>query len=510
MNFKKDIFISYAHIDDEVFGAAQEGWITRFHRSLEVRLSQLMGAKPRIWRDPKLQGNDYFGDEIVDQFPEVALILSIVSPRYVKSEWCIREIETFAKVASEHGGLRVNNKSRIFKIIKTHVPFEEHPDDMKDLLGYEFFKMDSETGRAREYSPIYGEESERSYWMKLDDVAHDIAAILEELAKANPAPASPQPSANTPATLDEDKEVVFLAESSSDLSEERDLIKRELQGQGYEVVPNQPMPYIKTDAERLIKQWLDKSMMSIHMVGKHYGFIPEGSDKSIIHLQNEWAAEQSRLSQLNRLIWLPSGHPEIDTDDAKLLRSFRSLLQTDGDAQSGADLFETPLEDLKFAIIDKLKALEKQRKAKEVSQESSSLEEPETVYLICDQRDLEDTLTVEDFLFDSGYEVLIPAFDGDEMQLRSDHQENLKLCDATLIYFGAGNELWMRSKQRDLLKIAGYGRQKPLKAKGIYIGEQNAAKADRIRSRDSVVINGLQGFNPDLMLPFVNRIKSIS
>jgi hypothetical protein len=34
MKFKKDIFISYAHIDDEALIEGESGWITEFHRSL--------------------------------------------------------------------------------------------------------------------------------------------------------------------------------------------------------------------------------------------------------------------------------------------------------------------------------------------------------------------------------------------------------------------------------------------------------------------------------------------
>ena len=39
-----------------------------------------------IWRDPKLQGNDYFSDKLVGTLPKAAVLVSIVSPRYVKSE----------------------------------------------------------------------------------------------------------------------------------------------------------------------------------------------------------------------------------------------------------------------------------------------------------------------------------------------------------------------------------------------------------------------------------------
>jgi hypothetical protein len=30
------------------------------HRALKIRLAQLLGEDPAIWRDPKLQGNDDF------------------------------------------------------------------------------------------------------------------------------------------------------------------------------------------------------------------------------------------------------------------------------------------------------------------------------------------------------------------------------------------------------------------------------------------------------------------
>ena len=145
MQFEKDILISYAHIDDEALVDGDKGWIDNFHRSLEVRLAQLLGAKPKIWRDPKLQGNDYFGDEIVDQFPNIALLISIISPRYIKSEWCVREVEEFIKACQQNIGIRVKNKSRIFKVIKTPIGLDEHPEPIKGLLGYDFFNIDPQT-----------------------------------------------------------------------------------------------------------------------------------------------------------------------------------------------------------------------------------------------------------------------------------------------------------------------------------------------------------------------------
>ena len=109
MRFKKHLFISYAHLDNQILSSEEEGWISRFHASLESLLSMRLGGKARIWRDTKLTGNDIFGDEIVDQFPETALLVSIISPRYLRSEWCTKEAREFVEAASDTGGVTVGN-----------------------------------------------------------------------------------------------------------------------------------------------------------------------------------------------------------------------------------------------------------------------------------------------------------------------------------------------------------------------------------------------------------------
>ena len=63
MEFENDVFVSYAHIDDQALVEGQKGWIANLHRALEIRLAQLLGKQPKIWRDLKLSGNDVFSEE---------------------------------------------------------------------------------------------------------------------------------------------------------------------------------------------------------------------------------------------------------------------------------------------------------------------------------------------------------------------------------------------------------------------------------------------------------------
>ena len=99
MKFADDVFISYAHLDNQAVVEGQPGWISRFDRALKIRLGQLLGREPRIWRDPKLQGNDFFADTLVERLPEVAALVAVLSPRYANSDWCRREMSTFQAAA---------------------------------------------------------------------------------------------------------------------------------------------------------------------------------------------------------------------------------------------------------------------------------------------------------------------------------------------------------------------------------------------------------------------------
>ena len=126
----------------------QTGWIAALHRALQVKLAHsCLEGRRTIWRDPKLQGNDVFADKLVDRLPRVAVLVSVLSPRYVKSEWCLRELNEFVRVTE---GARIGDKLRVFKVVKTPIQRDQTPPLLQPVLGYEFFTVDSQSGRERE------------------------------------------------------------------------------------------------------------------------------------------------------------------------------------------------------------------------------------------------------------------------------------------------------------------------------------------------------------------------
>jgi hypothetical protein len=160
--FEGDAFISYAHLDNVELVEGRKGWVANLHRALEVRLAQLLGKESRIWWDPKLQGNDVYAFTLIDQLKRVAALVAVISPRYVRSDWGRKELAEFCKAAGEQGGLRVHDKARIFKVLKTPVP--SISSRRRGPPRIQFFKVDPPRGKyavdgssGRKPSAISGE-----------------------------------------------------------------------------------------------------------------------------------------------------------------------------------------------------------------------------------------------------------------------------------------------------------------------------------------------------------------
>ena len=492
--FEHDFFISYAHLDDQSLIEGEPGWVARLHRLLEIRVGQLRGEKPKIWRDPKLQGNDYFGDRLLEALPKVAALVSVLSPRYVHSEWCTRELSEFARASQSSGGVRVADKSRIFKVVKTPVPPEQHPHEVQPLLGYEFFVVDPQSGRPRELFQAYGPDAERAFLAKLDDLAYDIAKLLEMLDNGNGSGAAARPAAASKGT-------VYLAETSYDLREEREAIRRDLVRNGYQVLPDQPLPVVAPELAAVVREQIARSSLAIHLIGKTYGVVPDGASRSHVVLQQELAAERSTASGLARLIWMAPG---LEVEDERQ-RDFVQHLLTSPDVHAYAELLEVPLEVLKTTIHSQL---ERPAAAKAVKATKAAAKEITRIYLICDQQDLDAIKPLEDFLFGQGFEVTLPLFDEDEAQARSDHEESLASCDAVLLFFGEAGEPWLRRKLRELQKSAALPRERPLLARGIYVAAPVTPSKERFRTLEATVLRETAaGFSPDVLAPLVTAIE---
>jgi hypothetical protein len=487
--YSNDVFISYSHIDNQPFGDPRGGWVDIFHEQLQNFVNVHVGRRTSVWRDKRLTGGEVFSAEIEQQLGTSAVLVSIISPGYLQSEWCNRELVGFTQAAQNRDSLRVGNLQRAVKVLRLPVERTALPPLLDEVLGAQFYRVDPASERARDLLLDPSQDAEKVFLARVDDVAQDLSRLLRAMAEAGGAAAAAPPASAI--------DTVFLAWTTGDLGDERDRLRRELEARNYRVVPAGAPPLDGAGVREQVRDALREAKVAIHLIGAHYGFVPEGEERSIIELQSDEAIYQASTSTAARIFWLA---PNAQSQDPRL-RALVDRLQKQSTERGRVDLLANQtIEALKTLVLDRLNPAS--RAAPAAVKAASAL-----VYLMCDQLDRADVGPIQDFLFDQALEVRLPLFEGDSEQIREEHYETLKECDGVLIFWGKAKEGWLRTMLRDLNKVFGLGRSGPYKAASLYLAELPDANKESFRTREVSIIRPDRSFEPGVLRPFVAQLS---
>jgi len=456
MAYDIDVLITFAEKDNEPAKKGESGWVTHFKRFLELMLLQVLGTKPNVVLKPE------FDSVTASSLDNAGALVAILSKDFSQSGRCLDTVEAFVKSASG---------SRVFKVLKSPLTLTEQPPRLRDLSAYEMYQLDSETGLMKEYSDFFSQEAEKQYWMKLVDLAYDISEMLLVLREGTKAEVK---------NIFKRKSI-FLAETGHDLSVQRNVIKRELQRHGYVVLPSTALAPNLNGIERQVKADLETCSMSIHLIGSAYGEIPEGSDRSVVDIQNTLAAAHIVAARqanqpFTRLIWIAQNLRNASDRQ----RAFIETIKRDMDAQEGTEILQTPLEDFKNIVREELL---------ETNQVRSDDHAGRAIYLMHDRVDTEAVKPFREVIEKSGFKVLEPAFDGDLMDSRKRHIDNLLSFDGAIIFKNKVNDQWVRMKVLDLLKAPGFGRKKPIRGKAI-VSTEPLPEMAQLKNQNIEIISG--------------------
>ncbi|MBX2963613.1 MAG: hypothetical protein KF687_13965 [Cyclobacteriaceae bacterium] len=459
MNLDIDVLIIFSDKDNETANG-QQGWVTQFKKFLDLMLSQVLGSKPNI-----ILKGEY--DSITSpKLDNAATLVTILSPDFIQSGKCLDNLETFYQAAEVNSKI----KNRIFKAFKHPLSVQEQPPRIRELIGYEMYQLDTETGEVREYTDYFSTEAERQYWMKMVDLAYDIYDTLIQLKETGN---------KTDVRNILRRKTIYLAETGHDLSVQRNIIKRELQRHGYIVTPSKTLPGNIHDFEKAVRGDVDDAHLSIHLIGSAYGEIPEGSDRSIVDLQNRYASEKSQKvgkDKFTRLIWI---NPVL-TNASERQRAFIDTIKRDTEVQEGAEILQTPLEDFKNIMREELLEADEKNAMGETG--------GKCIYLVHDRIDHMEVKPLIDAIEKNGYTVLIPGFEGDLLELRQKHIDNLRNFDSAIIYKGKVNDQWVRMKVLDLLKAPGLGRKKPIKGKAVLTASNTSVNLEAFSNQNLRIV----------------------
>ena len=473
-----DVFISYGHIDN------QANWVTHFHSVLQTRLQELLGSeRVVIWRDVKLNGIDAFEDAIRRSVCSSALFLSVLSPRYVASPSCRNELDWFVDAAERGDGLRLDIQSRLIRVVKTRLQEGMQPTNFKATLGYEFYESDPQNPEIfREFGSQEGMPRFEKFMDRLDILAQTLARTLFKMRQVQPS------------TKEGLQRTIFLARTTSDLEPHRASIQRELAGRGHTVIPTEPLPDTGSELRTIAETLLAQADVSVHLIGRRYGVIPEEETSSFGELLYDLASAQRKRSGFHQLVWIPEDLQNPDDAQEAFLAKVRGVF--DQTACEKGDVFETSFESFKEGLLDVVS-----RKPEPTPIPSSV--KARAVYLLCDQPDLkQDQLDkIKAYLRSRGHPVELPPFQGEPSELRAMEEELIGDTDAALIYYGMARDLWVLQKRKNVLKVLSSKEKGRDYARGLYLArpKDDIKAANYLTVADGVYPEG-EGFPPLLLL----------
>lgn len=414
-----DIFVSYAHIDNEPLSGAQQGWVSTFVRDVESVVRRKLFDRPRdfaLWVDHELAGNRPFSADIAQSVKSTASLLVIMSPAYLASDWCRREREAF-RCEVQH---KQRAGSRVFVVELDHIDDRRRiPPEFGDLLPYRMWIEDGPARTPRTLGLPVPTANEPEYYSRVNQLALEIAQELQRLAEADhPPAASPGPA-------------VFLAEVTDDLEPRREELRRYLAQMGLRILPTSfyPRDSAQTFAQAMTAD-LGQCKVFVQLLSGVVGRRPNDSASAFPALQHTLALR----SGLPIVQWRARDLAVDEVADAEQ----RELLQ-------GASVRACGLEEFKTAVL-----AEARREPPPAKPRAST---DLLLFLDTDAVDRALAERVGKYLFAQGIGYSLALQEGSPEDIRKDLEDNLRECDGLMLVYGAASLNWVRSKLRWCRKI---------------------------------------------------------
>src|SRR5262245_19068509 len=131
MDYKHDVFISYARIND-----SDTGWVSTFKQKLEDTLkAKLPGGTAKVFLDLAGVGVGPLETAFGEALSSSAILLIVLSNRWLERPWCQQELEEFLKTA---GGPTIAQE-RIALVRVEDVKHDRLPAILRNCYVYDFF-----------------------------------------------------------------------------------------------------------------------------------------------------------------------------------------------------------------------------------------------------------------------------------------------------------------------------------------------------------------------------------
>jgi len=459
-----DVFVSYAHVDNQ----NDLGWVTTLVHHLDTELRQRLGTKDlQIWIDHRIDGNHPLTPDIMQAIRRSATLLIVMSPSYLASEWCAKERNTFLNLARDCVAA-----GRIFIVQCRDTDLKAIPPEFGDLIGFKFWTQDPEAGGATRPLGLT-DVKERAYFAGVINLSDKLAQKLREIRVARQAGGHPAPSVAV--------EHVFLARSTDDMERREEELVGYLTQAGLSILPETWYPEDNEQGFQVAMQAdLARCSAFVQLLGSFPGRKARfAGGRRFPTIQHDIA----RATGKPILQWRDlADDPASVVDDAH-----RALLE--GARACG-------FEEFKRAVVEAARCKPQNPKTRPANV---------AVFVNADRDDLDMARQLSELLAQEGVECYWPILEGSPEKVRQDLEDNLKACDGLILIYGATEPSWVRDQLRQGRKILSQ-RERALTAMAIYMGPPQQKKELAIALPQLITLDGRAGVTSQMLHQFVEKL----
>jgi hypothetical protein len=480
-----DIFVSYAHADDEVPIGAPSGWVTTLVGGMQTVLRRKLGGSgAAVYMDHQLAVNQQVTDTLLGAVRDSQVLVLVMSPGYQKSVWCQREMGNFLQASACR-----HSAENVFIIELEPVDRQSWHPALREFTPIPFWHKSLQDPYPRLMGfPIPKADEDSPYWSRVNELAHGIFLKLQRGGGESIAPRPP----------------VWVGETTDDLIEEREDLIGALRQHGFDVLPAAPYP-VEGEAVYLaaLRKDLERAVLAVQLLGPREGRLPAWAQSSLVALQAEEAAAAAARRGIRLLRWRPL---HVDPAAAKN-PLYGELLRGENVTASGIEEFRQMV--LKaLATSEPAPAAPAAVTAALAAAPAPDNDAPPLVLVQADPLDQDFALRVQDSLFELDVETILaaePSPDHSPEENRRAQEEQLKDCNAVVLVYGRAPAATIRAR------YAFAARTMAQRGRGVWGALVDGPPGDKpdhgVRGRGIHTLNCRDGLDGEALQGFVKAIR---
>ena len=324
-SFAHDIFVSYAHGQDLSVSYSDPrrnplyDWSHIFVDNLRSQLDLILSnsvqtpeERPDVWMDPRLNSTGSLEGNLEKEVRGSALLLTLMSPYYLRSSWCGEEARLFSEAAGAFSPVSRQDRTFVVSVAPTDRklwPAALQDDQQRAFLGADFYRMIGSEEWTPFGFPAPNPSSDDEYWTGLRRLASEIASQLRRMKHSQENKASDVSGAAVPVFVGRK---LLLGYCSDSLVRLRGEVRNALSALEMQVLPEQDGDIADPQSlDTSFERYLTQADAVIILANEFCGAWPKGEPGGFVSHQVRMAREQRKRCFVWKNIQKPT---EIQTE----------------------------------------------------------------------------------------------------------------------------------------------------------------------------------------------------